>query len=506
MIDADSRLSVRNFSVSFGGNRALDSLDLDVFPGSVVALLGANGSGKSTAVKALTGINPIDGGGSIRLNGSQLDVNALTPGVARSRGIRVVHQEAPLVPDLTVEETIALHVGFPTKSGLIRQRKLHRQSARLLAEFGIDIDLKRLCKTLSPSERSLVSLAVALGDIRVDEAVLILDEATASLSTTEAERFLLKVGELSDRGLAVLMVTHRLPEVRAHCDRTVVLRDGAVVESFTRSTFDEGEVVKAMVGPNVGRLAGELRSAASGPAQAPGLKENRLVGRELRGPGIDGISFEAEQGEILGITGRAGGGASGLLRLVGGIEARESGTLTLGDVSVGARSAREAIGAGIFYLSADRLTEGGVPAMTVGENLVLPKVERYGWGQSKARKDISSMMALLDVRPSDPFATFGGLSGGNQQKVLLARWLLLGPRVLLLDDPTAGVDPHTREVIFANLRELAARGTTVLLRSTEPEQLARLCKRVLVIRDGLVVRELNDDRVTIEEISLATYA
>jgi ABC-type sugar transport system ATPase subunit len=502
----EPRLSIRGLSVSFGVHRALDSLDLDILPGAIVALLGANGSGKSTTVKALSGINPIEPGAAIRLNDTELDTGSLTPVSSRARGIRVVHQEAPLVSDLTVAEVIALHIGFPTASGFIRQLELNRQSEALLAEFGIDIEVRRLCKTLSPAERALVSLAIAIGDISVDDAVLILDESTTSLSTTEAERFLLKVREAADRGLSVLMVTHRLPEVREHCDQVVVLRDGQVVQTFDRGTFDEVEVVRAMVGPETRADIVEEGDASINRSEALGRDDNRLVVTGLGRGEIDGVSFTAEQGEILGITGRAGGGASELLRLIGGIERPEVGAVQLGGATIALRGPRQAIDFGIFYLSADRLVEGGIAAMSIAENLVLPKVERYGWGTSRSTKDVASAMTRFDVRPPDPAAPFGGLSGGNQQKVLLARWLLLRPRVLLLDDPTAGVDPNTREVIFRNLRMLAQAGTTILLRSTEPEQLARLCERVLVMRDGRLVSEIAHDNVTIEEISLATYA
>ncbi len=497
----EARLSIRNLSVSFGSHRALDSLDLDLRPGRVVALLGANGSGKSTTVKALTGINPVDPGASIRLNGSPLGADALTPGESQRRGIRVVHQESPLVSDLTVAEAMAVNLGFPTTGGFIRWRALERQSRQRLEEFGIGIDVQRLCRTLTASERALVSLAIALGDISVETAVLILDEATASLSTGDAERFLSHVREVADRGLAVLMVTHRLPEVREHCDEMVVLRDGALVAAFDRESFDEREVVRAMVGPEP--VAADQPQTSSPATSTSG---NGLVVTGLTGDGVEAASFRAGSGEVLGIAGRSGGGASEILRLVGGIRGATDGVFELGGEPAVIRTPRQAVELGIFYISADRLTEGGVPTLTVAENLVLPRIERYGLGRSRQVRDVARMMTALDVRPPDASVPFGSLSGGNQQKVLLARWLLLEPRVLLLDDPTVGVDPNTREIMFRSLRSLADAGTTILLRSSEPEQLARLCERVLVVRDGRIAGELTDSHVTTEEISLATYA
>ena len=206
------------------------------------------------------------------------------------------------------------------------------------------------------------------------------------------------------------------------------------------------------------------------------------------------------------MTGRAGGGAAELLRLLGGIETPTAGLVEVDGEPAVIRDPRAAIDLGIFYISANRLTEGGVPTLSVAENLTLPRTERYGFGTRRARADVERMMGMLDVRPSDPDVPFGSLSGGNQQKVLLGRWLLLEPRVLLLDDPTVGVDPQTRQTIFETLDLLAARGTAIVLRSSEPEQLARACSRVLVIRDGRIAGELTGDDVNTEEISLVTYA
>jgi len=491
---------VRNLSVFFESNRALDSLDLDVADGSIVALLGANGSGKSTAVKALTGINAIQPGAEIQLGGSILALDAMNPVGTQRRGIRVVHQEAPLVPDLTVAEAMAVNLGFPTTAGLIRWKELARQCESRLQAFNIDIDSRRLCRTLNASDRALVSLAIALSDIPVESAVLIIDEATASLSTGDAARFLKYVREAADRGLSVLMVTHRLPEVRAYCDETVVLRDGFRVAQFDRQSFDERAVVHAMVGQ------GAQQREASGNPPERAVSHEDLGVTTLTGAGLGAVSFRAGHGEVLGIAGRPGGGAAELLRLLGGVDRAAEGGITLGGEPVVVRSPRDAVALGIFYLSADRLTEGGVVTMSVAENLTLPRVERYGLRQGRARADIERIMVELDVRPADPDVPFGSLSGGNQQKVLLGRWLLLEPRVLLLDDPTVGVDPQTREVLFEVLRKLAGGGTIILLRSSEPEQLARICDRIIVVRDGVIVDELAGEHATTEEISLATYA
>ena len=497
----EPRLSVRSLSVRFGTHLALDSLDLDVPAGKIVALLGANGSGKSTTVKALTGVNPVSSGCRVSVGGVVLTADALNPITTRRRGIRVVHQEAPLIADLTVAETVAVNLGFPTVGGFIRWKELTQKTLRRLGKFGVDIDPARLCRSLNPSERALVSLAIALGDIEVDSAVLILDEATASLSTADATRFLDHVREAADRGLAVLMVTHRLPEVRRYCDEMLVLRDGVTVARFDRESFDERAVVHAMVGE-----ARQTRSDDDAAPPSRGVQARGLDIHELSGDVLQDVTLSVEPGEIVGIAGRPGGGAAELLRALAGLEPEARGRVTLGEVSLNLRSPRGPLGHGVCFISADRLNEGGIAEMTVADNLTLPKTERYGMGRTRARRDADRMIAQLDIRPPTREASFGKLSGGNQQKVILGRWLLLDPRVLLLDDPTVGVDPHTREVIFATITSLAQSGAIILIRSSEPEQLARHCTRVVVVRDGQVTREFVGADLNTEKISLATFA
>jgi ABC-type sugar transport system ATPase subunit len=497
----EPRLSVRSLSVRFGTHLALDRLDLDVPAGKIIALLGANGSGKSTTVKALTGINPVSSGCRVSVGGVVLTADALDPITSRQHGIRVVHQEAPLIADLTVAEAIAVNLGFPTFGGFIRWSELSQTTLRRLGEFGVDIDPSRLCRSLNPSERALVSLAIALGDIEVDSAVLILDEATASLSTADATRFLDHVRDIADRGLAVLMVTHRLLEVRQYCDEMVVLRDGVTVARFNRESFDERGVVHAMVGEAPQSRSDEHDVSPSRNAQARGLDVHELSGEVLRD-----VTLSVQPGEIVGIAGRSGGGAAELLRALAGLEPTARGRVTLGKVDLDLRSPRGPLGQGVCFISADRLNEGGIAEMTVAENLTLPKTERYGLGRTRAKRDADRMIAQLDIRPPAREAPFGKLSGGNQQKVILGRWLLLDPDVLLLDDPTVGVDPYTREVIFATITSLAQLGAIILIRSSEPEQLARHCTRVIVLRDGRVTREFVGADLNTEKISLATFA
>jgi ABC-type sugar transport system ATPase subunit len=330
--------------------------------------------------------------------------------------------------------------------------------------------------------------------------VLILDEATASLTTADATRFLDHVRHAADRGLAVLMVTHRLTEVEQYCDEMVVLRDGVSVARFDRQSFDQREVIHAMIGE-----AAQSRSSDH-DASPRDTQARHLDIEHLSGDVLQDITLSVEPGEILGIAGRAGEGAAELLRAIAGLEPQVRGRVKLGDANLDLRSPRGPIAEGICFISADRFKEGGIAQMTVAENLTLPKTERYGMGLARANRDADRMIAQLDVRPSTREATFGNLSGGNQQKVILARWLLLNPHVLLLDDPTVGVDPHTRDVIFATITSLALAGRIILIRSSEPEQLALHCSRVVVLRDGRITQELIGTDLNAEKISFATFA
>lgn len=496
------RLSACGVSVTFAGTTVLRSADLRVDGGEVVGLLGANGSGKSTMVKVLTGVYRADSGSQLQIGGRSVSLAGFGPGRAHELGVRVVHQEAPLIPTMTVADMIGLQLEFPVVGPLIKQRELEARAVDALEACEVSVDPRRRAGSLTAAERALVSLAVVLADVRPSDATLILDEATASLSTADAGRLLDRVKALAEEGLAVLMVTHRLPEIHDYCHEAVVLRDGEVVDRRASSELDDRELVRVMAGPHARPLAHGDRSTRA-PESSAGVAALLEV-RGLSGSGVRDIDLAIGRGEIVGVTGRDGAGE--LLRLIAGIERRTAGKVSTADGTEVGAGPRGALDAGIVYLSSDRLSEGGVTSMSVAENIVLPRIERFGvLGRGKAEV-VADVMRLLDIRPPDPRIRFGSLSGGNQQKVLIGRWLSLNPCVLVLDDPTAGVDPATRERIFALVAESASRGVGILLRSTEPEQLARLCSRVLVVRDGVLASALTGDLVNPEEISLATYS
>jgi ribose transport system ATP-binding protein len=513
--------------------RALDGVDLTVGAGEVHALLGANGSGKSTFVKTLTGVYQPDAG-TITIGGRTFDQIA-SPTAAGELGIAVVHQESPLVDTLTVSECVALFRGYPTSGGRVRWKRLHRETAELLERYDVRVDEHALAGLLSPAERALVALAIALDQVTTGVELLILDEVTASLPEDQAEPFLARVGALARAGTPVLTITHRLAELHGLATHVTVLREGRVVFNGTVDDADDEQLVGHIVGGSPQALVGDERTAGDGaaadrrsdasappaaaPARSNGAKARLWTGRRGRvgervlkvdglcGARLRDVSFELRAGEIVGVGGLKEAGVGELPLLLSAAQRRGGGTVEIDGTRLAASvDPAAAIGAGLALLPADRLRSGGVASLPVRENVVLPNTRRFWHRRAAEREVLRQVIEDLDVRPPSPQALFGSLSGGNQQKVLLAKWLLVGPSVLVLDDPTHGVDPGARATMFSLLREAADEGLAVLLLSTELEQLVSMCSRVLVVRDGAIAKELVGAELTRETVSKWCYA
>ena len=499
------RLAARGVVKRFGDFVALDGVDLELRAGAVHALVGSNGSGKSTLVKVITGVHAADGASRLELDGEPV-AGGYDTRRARDLGVRTLHQDSPLVDAMRIEEIAGLFYGFPLAGGWIRWRGLRRATQELLDRVDAGISARDLAGSLTPAERATVGLALALGSAGHEAPVIILDEPTSPLSDSDAERFLRRVRTAATEGAAVLLVTHRLGEVAAFCDEVTVLRGGQVVHRGGADIADE-DLVAHMVGPehNVHRLAGDApapeRFAAPGNGTPDGVVA-RLAG--VSGARVDGVDLTVRAGEIVGVTAIADADATELGRLIGGVENRTAGTITIGDGTLPARSnPRRAADLGVAYLPADRLRESGIADLTVRDNITLPAYGEYWRDRGREREDLKLVLAALDVRPPDPDRRLGSLSGGNQQKALLGKWLLRRPRLLVLDSPTIGVDPAAREQIFALLRALTTTGTAAVLVSNEPEHLERLCDRVIVLDDGRMHDELTGDRVNEGEIRVA---
>lgn len=508
-----------DISKSFPSVQALRGVDLTVERGQVHALLGENGSGKSTLVKVLAGVYEPDAG-SITIAGERRS-SLGTPAAAHELGIRVVHQEAPLVDTLRVVECVALFHGYPTgQFARVRWRRLLRQTAALFDEVGIAVEPKRMASTLTPAERALVSLAIALGGVGGQTRILVLDEATAALPQSDADILLERVASLAADGLPVLMVTHRLSELRV-ADQVTVLRDGIVVHRGPAAGASEELLVEKMVGnPKLMRRGTDSAEAdadsvvrlwTAARRQEPRRRESLAPGglevANLAADLLRDVSFSVGRGEIVGVAGLRDSGIGELPLVLAGAVERSGGEIAIDGVRLPRRlTPRAARDAGIILVPADRLHEGGVRSLTLAENIVLPETPRYWHRPRLQRGVVKAVIDELDVRPRDGDAMFGQLSGGNQQKALFGKWLLLRPSVLVLDDATYGVDPGARRRIFQIIRGAAAEGVSVLLFSTEPEQLVATCSRVLVLRDGAVAGELAGTTLDLETLTRWAWA
>ncbi len=512
-------LNAERVTKSFVGRTVLRDANLTIRGGDIHALLGANGSGKSTFVKILAGVYQADGG-SITVGDRKLATIA-SPHQASELGVAVVHQEAPLIQSLSIAECIAQFRGYPTKGSRILWNKLHKDVADLLERFELKVSPRQLAGKLSAAERALVAIVIALDKIGSGIKLLILDEVTASLPQNQAEPYLDRVAALARSGIGILMVTHRLAELRGRASNVTVLRDGLVVYAAPAGEVDDARLVHEMT---------DTAAAASSPLVSvdrgrenpltrlwtmrkrratPALARNpiAIAAENLQGATLRGLSFAVRSGEIVGMGGLSESGVTELPRILAGLNQFSGGTLRINGAPIQSPATpRSMIQAGAVVLPADRLHMGGVPTLTVTENVVLPDCNQYWMRRRQESKVIDKVIEAFDIRPPLASTLFAKLSGGNQQKTILAKWLLLEPYLLVLDDPTNGVDPAARQKIFERLRDAAAEGVGVLVFSTEPEQFVNVCSRVLVLRNGVVVQELAGPNLNRQAISQWCYA
>jgi ribose transport system ATP-binding protein len=523
----------------FGDFVALDKVSVPLAAGQVHALLGANGSGKSTLVKIMSGVLQPDGG-QLDFLGTPL-AGFGSPAGAAGRGVRVVHQEAPFIDSLSVAETVAFARGFGTPTvGRIPWRRLRRDVAALLEENDVAVSPSQLCATLTPADRAGLSLAIVMAgqsapaggpDAAGDQVrLLIVDEVTAAIPEAEASRHLARLRAVADRGVAVVMVTHRLAELEIADDVTVLRAGKVVYREDGGGRLPAAELVARMVGPGAqqaARRGAPGAAPASRPVQslwkstpavsrgkvdqadagaAPASRGPAIEASELTGEQLSGLSFSAVAGEVVGFAGLRLSGVEELPRILAGGSRRTGGSLSVAGHPIKRDAGPAAmVAAGIGAIPADRLHDGGVASLSVEENFILPTLGAYWHRPARRRAAVKGVIEAFDVRPPRPSALFGSLSGGNQQKVLLGKWLALRPAVLVLDDPTYGVDPAARETIFDAIVDAAALGISVLFFSTEPEQLVRVCSRVIVLRDGRPLTELTGTELTLENLIAWSY-
>lgn len=490
-------LSVRAVSKTFAGRRVLSDFTLDVRPGEVRALLGQNGSGKSTFIKVLAGYQPPDPGAEAMARGEEI-VLPLTRGDLDRLGYAFVHQHLGLVATESVLENFLLGDLQTLAGWRISWRAERQRVARALADFGMSVRLDAAVSELSEVERAMLAIVRAVDRLRRHESgLLVLDESTAYLPRDGIDRLFAVVREVAAAGFGVLFVTHRLDEVVALASHVSVLRDGVLVADEPAVDLDETALIERILGFALDQLYPSTNH--------PSVHEQAIRATDLSGSGVAGIGLEVGRGEIVGITGLLGMGWEEVPYLLFGAGGG-SGTVTIDgvDEDVTQLTPRRAIRRGLAMLPADRLNASGVGDATVRENLTLLTVWRHfrgGWLHLRREaKEVQATLSGFDVRPSDPDRMLGTLSGGNQQKALLAKWFGIEPRVFMLHEPTHGVDIGAKKQIFARIRAAADSGAAVLIASAEYEDLAHLCDRVLIFRDGRICDELTGSALQHERI------
>jgi len=476
-------IELRGVSKSFGVVRALDGVDLALLPGSVHALVGENGAGKSTCIAIIAGVVSPDAG-TILARG--VPTRFVGPAAAESAGVTVVYQEQSLVPDLDVAQNLYLH-REPRRGPFLDVRQLYRMAQAHLASLDIPVDGRAAVRGLSVAQRQLVEIAKALSR---DAALVVMDEPTASLTSLEQDQLFRVIGRLRAEGRAVLYVSHRLDEIFEISDTVTVLKDGRLVRTMPTASTDHHALVSLMVGRD---LVADLYPPR--PASIDRSGPPRLVVRDATAgtpeSGISAISLDAWAGEIVGLAGLIGSGRTTLLRTIVGAAPDGTRSVTVDGIPV-SPSPAAAIGAGIGFVTEDRKDEGLALDLTNLANLVATRIPgRAGVFQPRVARAIAETAAdQVHLRSSVLDARAGTLSGGNQQRVVIGKWLAIGPRVLLCDEPTRGIDVGAKAEIHALLRGLAAAGLAIVLASSELPEVLGLADRILVLRAGRLVAEL----------------
>ncbi|MGO1184272.1 MAG: sugar ABC transporter ATP-binding protein [Micrococcaceae bacterium] len=467
-------LRAEGISKNFDGVAALTQARLHVRPGEIHALLGENGAGKSTLIKVLTGVYRQDSG-TIESQGAPVQFSGVRD--AHNAGVVALYQELSIVPTISVAENILLGETTPNTAGFVRWSDVRKQAQRQLERLNQKIPVRRLAGRLSPVQQTMVAVARAL---TTNARVLILDEPTASLTDTEIHNLFAVLRSLRDEGVGIVYVSHRLEEVFELCDRVTIMRNGSTITTRDVADITINEVISTMVG----KAAGDLFPARGTATDRPVLQVDSLCGRR-----VQDLSFTVHAGEVLGIGGLAGSGRSELLRLLAGDQKYVSGTITVGGQhltlsgNVGA-----VIRAGMVLVPEERRSQGVSLEASIQDNIALAnleKVSRAGWVSSRRIAELArSGMQNLQIKARNPRQHVGRLSGGNQQKVVLAKMLARDPQVLLLDEPTRGIDVGTKAEIYRLIRELAAQGTAVVAVSSELPELIGISDRILIMHEG----------------------
>jgi len=477
----DPFLVLKNISKSFPGVKALDHVSLDVCAGECLALVGENGAGKSTLMKILSGALTPDEG-EIMLNGHRVSIES--PVAARNLGISMIYQELNLLPELTVSENIFLGREPTGMLGLLRRREMAERSSQWLARLRQDIDSRRPARELSLAEQQMVEIVKALS---LDARLLIMDEPSSILTDKELEELFRLIKKLKEDGLAIIYISHRLEEIFRICDRVTVMRDGRTISTRSVKEANHGLLVKEMVGRELANIF---------PARQEPADEVVLELKEVwRRPRLRGVSIIVKKGEIVGLSGLVGAGRTDLARCVFGADPIDEGEILFQGRRLGHHRPDEAIALGIGFLTEDRKAQGLLLNMTVRENISLANLARIARAglisRTKEKARIAPLVESLHIKTPSLEQSISNLSGGNQQKVIVARWLLTESRLLIFDEPTRGIDIGAKAEIYQLISSLANAGKSILVVSSELPEILGLCHRVYVMREGEIAGEFS---------------
>jgi ribose transport system ATP-binding protein len=495
---ASPALVVTNVSKTFPSQRALDGVSLTVRPGEVHALLGENGSGKSTLIKVLAGVHLPDPGGDVQVNGRRLPLGS--PSASFDLGLRFVHQKLGVIPEMNAVENVGLEAGF-ARGAFIDWNAQADLTRRLLGHLNVNMDIWKPLRDCKPVERSAVAIARALrtndlerGITADDVPLVVLDEPTSSLPAAEVQQLFSVIRDLTSKQVAVIYVSHRLDEVFQIADRVSVLRDGRLRGTAEMADMTRSQLIQLIVGREIAqswqRPVRKRRELGGRPAlEVTGLVSERIAG----------VSFNVARGEVLGVVGVAGSGRELMARTLAGDLLPESGQLVVDGDRLPVVTPPETIRRGLMLALGNTQPHSAIASFTVQENVTLGALKRYAAPgrlfRRRERREAKRWMESLDLRPRDPQRLYRLLSGGNQQKVILAKWLSADPKVLVLDEPTAGVDVGARQSIYQLISEQAEAGLAVVLCSSDLEDVVSLCDRAVVLRGGTIVAELIGDEL-----------
>lgn len=486
---AEYLLDIEGLEKSFPGVRALKGVQLRIRPGEVHALMGENGAGKSTLIKVLTGIYQKDAG-TIRFDGKE--INARTPIEANAVGISTIYQELNLVPFQTVYENLFLGRERMRNAIHIDRRQMQTEAERIMHDMGIDIDVTRPLNTFSTAIQQMVAIARA---VSIQSRLVIMDEPTSSLDEKEVEVLFGVIRRLQSQGISILFISHKLDEVFTICDRLTVFKDGSYVGDYDVSELDELRLVSLMVGHDTQEQKRESREYTFG--DKPEILETRNIRSGMR---LNGIGITIKEGEVVGLAGLLGSGRTELARIIFGVDTKDDGEIYWYGQLANIHSPATAIQKGMGFCTEDRKVEGIIPHLSVRENItaaLLPQLSRWGFVNTRRQNEIvQTYIDRLQIKTPSADQAICNLSGGNQQKVILARWMCLNPRLMIMDEPTRGIDVGAKAEIEQLIQSFASQGISVLMISSEMAELERNCDRVIVMRDGRKRGELTGNDIS----------